>query len=249
MERQLRASLFFCATVLSLSLVLLIHWQEQRNLISTLQTSSKNSFKAPLFNRSVWRTTKEKTFILIRRHVFNLTSQLSPAKVPCHVRAPRAPFIWFPSLITRLWLLSSSADIWLCTPTSPRRPTSWSWGKGRCIGWRRSVKTAGSKAPRCERPPRASSRETTWPPCPGQWARKWFTRCGRSYHISCIYDLAEAKSAPVREIFPQRRSNAVCFLNGSVMGCRGAASTVLLLEREETKCSFAFSWTYVSNSF
>lgn len=183
MGRQRRASLFF-------AFLLLIHIKEQHNLISSLQTSSKSLFKALLFiffSRAFEEQQKKNFFFLIRQHAFfHLTSQLSLVKVPSHITAPRAAPIWFPSLITRLRLLSSSADIWLCTPTSPRRPTSWSWGKGRCIGWRRSVKTAGSKAPRCERPPPASSQETTWPPCPGQWARKLFTSCRRSYHISCI---------------------------------------------------------------
>lgn len=64
---------------------------------------------------------------------------------------------------------SLSSDIWLCTPTSPRRPTNLNSGKARCIGWRRSVKMGGSKAHPWEQLPLVSSRETTWPLCPGQW--------------------------------------------------------------------------------
>lgn len=64
---------------------------------------------------------------------------------------------------------SVPSDIWLCTPTSPRRLTSLNLGKGRCIGWRRSVKMGGSKAHLWEQLLLVSSRETTWPLCPGQW--------------------------------------------------------------------------------
>lgn len=64
---------------------------------------------------------------------------------------------------------SVSSDIWLCTPTSPRRLTNLNLGKGRCIGWQRSVKMGGSKAHLWEQLPPVSSRETTWPLCPGQW--------------------------------------------------------------------------------
>lgn len=54
-------------------------------------------------------------------------------------------------------------------PTSPRRLTNLNLGKGRCIGWRRSVKMGGSKAHLWEQLPLVSSRETMWPLCPGQW--------------------------------------------------------------------------------
>lgn len=66
-----------------------------------------------------------------------------------------------------------SSDIWLYTPTSPKRLTSSSLGKGRCIGWQRSVKMGGSKAHHWEPLPPVSSQGTTSPPCPGQWAQPW----------------------------------------------------------------------------
>lgn len=70
----------------------------------------------------------------------------------------------------------SSPDTWLYMPTSPRRLTSLNLGKGRCIGWQRSVKTDGSKARHWELQPLASSQGTTSPPCPGQWAQAWICR-------------------------------------------------------------------------
>lgn len=81
-------------------------------------------------------------------------------------------FIIFYSLLHFVCCLCPP-DIWLYTPTSPRRLTSLNLGKGRCTGWQRSVKTGGSKAPHWELLPPGSSQETTSPPCPGQWAQAW----------------------------------------------------------------------------
>lgn len=76
-----------------------------------------------------------------------------------------------------------SPDIWLYTPTSLRKLTSLNLGKGRCTGWQRNVKTGGSKAPRWEPLPPASSRETTSPLCPGQWAQAWAWARGKGVAV------------------------------------------------------------------
>lgn len=82
-------------------------------------------------------------------------------------------------------------------------------GKARCIGWRRSVKMGGSKAHPWEQLPLVSSRETTWPLCPGQWGA---TRALEDTLTSSVNDpvaIRAAVCAPAAiRSFPSHRGSA-----------------------------------------